>query len=46
MKRKIRAGQEFTADDDDQIEVEGVPADPEPPETEQVGDPDHEGAPR
>jgi hypothetical protein len=45
-KRKIRAGDTFTADEDAEVEVEGV--DPDAaivPEAEQVGDRDHEGGP-
>ncbi len=45
-KRKIRAGDTFTADEDDQIEVEGVDPDAATvPLDEQVGDLEHEGGP-
>jgi hypothetical protein len=45
-KRKIRAGETFTADEDAKVEVEGVEPDAAlVPEAEQVGDPEHEGGP-
>ena len=46
MKRPIRAGDEFTADEDAEVEVEGVEPDAAlVPEAEQVGDLEHEGGP-
>jgi hypothetical protein len=44
--RRLRAGDEYTADEVEEVELDG----PEPdaaivPEAEQVGDLDHEGAP-
>jgi hypothetical protein len=45
-KHRIKAGDTFTADEDDQIEVEGVEPDAAlVPEAEQVGDLEHEGGP-